>query len=183
MASPTHLNPEKSNPDPQTRILKPGSSNPDLDRQQHAVACKTQVDIRGQADIRNQVDIRSQVTTGIAVSTHNNARIRGACTWLWNLSCFPENGAVWQRVPPPLKSQVPPTQKSAHSFAPNASQSGLRDRDPIIDYIRTSIYDQYLGLMKSTIHLDHISHRITASGKHWSKRWNYRVFIVNTRPD
>ena len=49
--------------------------------------------------------------------------------------------------------------------------------------IRTSIYDKYSGSVKITTQLDHIGHCKTAYATNWSKRWNYRVFIRNTRRD
>ena len=49
--------------------------------------------------------------------------------------------------------------------------------------IRTSIYDEHSGSMRFTAHLDHISHDKSLSGTHWSNRWTYRVFIIDTRRD
>ena len=43
--------------------------------------------------------------------------------------------------------------------------------------------DKYSGSTENTTHLNHISHRKTASGINWSNRWTYRVFIINTRRD
>ena len=52
------------------------------------------------------------------------------------------------------------------------------------NFIRTSIYDKYLGSMKIiTTHLDHICDCKTASGKNLSNGWTYRVFITNIRRD
>ena len=49
--------------------------------------------------------------------------------------------------------------------------------------IRASIYDIRSGPMKFPTRMYHISNFETASCTNWSKRWTYRVFIMNTRPD
>ena len=49
------------------------------------------------------------------------------------------------------------------------------------DFIRTSIYGQYSGSIKTTAHLDHNSHCETSSAMNGSNRWTYPVCIVNTR--
>ena len=56
------------------------------------------------------------------------------------------------------------------------SRSGL-------DHVQTSVYDNYShsDSMKTTTHLDHISHCKTSSGTKWLNRWTYRLFIINTR--
>ena len=52
---------------------------------------------------------------------------------------------------------------------------------PLADVNRRSICDEYSGSTKISTHLDHISHREIACGTHQSKRWTYRVFVINTR--
>ena len=53
----------------------------------------------------------------------------------------------------------------------------------LTNLIWTSIYDETSGPMKITTHLDHTSHRETASGTNWLNRWTYQVFIMNTHRD
>ena len=62
-------------------------------------------------------------------------------------------------------------------------QNRLARRGRAQDLISTSSYDKHSGSTKITTHLDHISHRKAASGKDFSNRWTYRVFIIHTRRD
>ena len=55
---------------------------------------------------------------------------------------------------------------------------GITTKGPCVDpgnLIRTSIHYKYSGSMKTTAHMDHISHCKTTSGTDWSNRWTYRV--------
>ena len=54
---------------------------------------------------------------------------------------------------------------------------------PARDFIRTSMYDAYSGLIKINVRLEHTSHGRSAPGTTWSNGWTYRVFIINTRND
>ena len=62
-------------------------------------------------------------------------------------------------------------------------QNGRHRAFHLVDFIRTSVYDENSGSMKITTHLDHITHCRAAYGADWSNRWTYQVSIINTRHD
>ena len=49
--------------------------------------------------------------------------------------------------------------------------------------VRAIISYKHSGSMKTTTHLDRMSHCKSASGTNWSNRWSSRVFIINAHRD
>ena len=78
----------------------------------------------------------------------------------------PKPRPMHARKPPPnTPTTLPPSEHSHKAF------------------IWTSIFDKYSGAMKVATRLDRISHCKSSSDPHWSKRWTYRVLIMNTHRD
>ena len=65
---------------------------------------------------------------------------------------------------------------------PNCGRPRFRAWVEGLDFIRTTLYNQYSGSTKITTHLDHTGHCKTTSGSNWSRRQTYRVLSHQHSP-
>ena len=71
-------------------------------------------------------------------------------------------------------------QKTPHPEWLRRSRSSMSSRS-WVSFIRTSIADEYSGLIKITTHPDHVFHCKTTSGSNRLKRWSSQYFSIDAR--